>query len=258
MSQFAIGLLLIAIAVTGNGETFSEFALENSVSFVKWWLAVYILKWCIFNAPTSAKPATRTFSIGLIIGLILINQSKISSLLKSAAAEFKVPNWYDNGLNTNVKNFSGASYMATEQQQISFLQQNLPYATAAAAQLGTTPETLLAQSAYETGWGTSNVYQQDNNVAGINVVGSQTGEEYQTYSNLQQGWTGYLNTLMAPQYQSAYGQVGTNFANAVNSGGYSTNPNYGSEYSGVYQSVLGLMPQVYSSMTPSPSQTPGY
>lgn len=148
--------------------------------------------------------------------------------------------------------------MATQAQQISFLKTNLPYASSVAAQLGTTPETLLAQSAYETGWGTSNVYQTDNNIGGVNVPGSQTGENYASYANLQDGWNGYLTVLSNPNYQAAYGQVGTNFANAVNAAGYSTNPNYGSEYSGVYQSVLGLMPQVYSSMVPSPGSTPGY
>lgn len=249
MSQFAIGVLLIVIAITGNATAFGTFAFGNATSFVKWFIAVYIIKWCIFNAPQEARPATRTFGIGLTAGVILINQSQISALLKTASQQFQTPANPDNGLKSNVTSFSSSfdnglktgGNMANQQQQIDFIQANLPYASQAAEALGTTPATVLAQSAYETGWGTSNAYQNLNNVAGINVPGSQTGENYASYNSLAAGWQGYTSLLQDPRYSGAYGLTGTAFANSVNNAGYSTNPDYASQYSGVYNSVQSLM-----------------
>lgn len=249
MSQFAIGVLLIVIAITGNASAFGSFAFNNATSFVKWFIAIYIVKWCIFNAPPEARPATRTFGIGLTAGVILINQSQIRSLLKMASQEFETPINPDNGLKANVTGYS-SSYdnglntggnMATREQQLEFIQANLPYASQAAEALGTTPATVLAQSAYETGWGTSSAYQNLNNVAGINNPGSQTGEDYASYNNLAAGWQGYTNLLQSHRYSGAYGLTGTAFASAVNNAGYSTNPDYASEYAGVYNSVQSLM-----------------
>lgn len=272
MSEFAIGLFLIAIAVTGNAQPFGKFAIDNAFSFVKWAIAIWILEWCITKAPKDALPATRVFGGGLILGIILLNQNKITALIKQAAQEFQTgaatdstasSNAYankDNGLLSgasgsnstaspdngllpgttwNNSNSQGSN-MATLAQQQAFIQNNMPYAEQVANQLGTSPATVLAQSAYETGWGTSSAYNNDNNVAGINNPGSQTGEDYAQYNTLAAGWQGYQNLMQDPRYQYTYGLTGTMFAQAANNAGYSTNPNYASEYSGVYNSVLNL------------------
>ena len=110
-----------------------------------------------------------------------------------------------------------------------YLQSIYPYASQAASQLGVPVSAVLAQSALETGWGTSNAWQNLNNPAGINVAGAATGENYAAYSSPAAGYAAYAN-LVASQYPGAVGaSTPYQYANALAAGGWATDPYYASK-----------------------------
>lgn len=146
---------------------------------------------------------------------------------------------------------STAAPAVPHKQQISFVQMLTPYAQRAGAALGVAPESLIAQAALETGWGQhvpSGSGGSSNNLFGVKAGGSWQGDsvsaptsEYQqgvalgsmqnfrSYSSLQQGVSDYVGLLQGSS--ALQGALGTGadvaaFANALQRGGYATDPHY--------------------------------
>jgi flagellar protein FlgJ len=145
----------------------------------------------------------------------------------------------------------GAANGVPAAQRIGFIRKLLPYAERAAAQLGISPDGLIAQAALETGWGRHVPHGggvSSNNLFGIKAGTTWTGtsvqaatSEYQqatpvaglasfrAYGSMQQGVNDYVSLLRNhAAYQSALGtgaDVGA-FATALQRGGYATDPHY--------------------------------
>jgi flagellar protein FlgJ len=142
-------------------------------------------------------------------------------------------------------------------QRIGFVQKLAPYAQRAAAALGVSPDTLIAQAALETGWGQHVVHgatpASSNNTSSNNLFGVKAGAAWQgatasattteygggsaqrvaqafrTYGSVQQGVNDYVSLL---QRRAAYaGALGSGantqaFASALQRGGYASDPHY--------------------------------
>ena len=144
-----------------------------------------------------------------------------------------------------------------------FVQALLPAATAAGQQLGVDPRSLIAHAALETGWGKSMPRAADGscsyNLFGIKAGGSWTGETVtsptsevvngkvqsqsaafrryaspadcmQDYANLLSGSSRYAGVL-------GTGSDSLAFANALQQGGYATDPRYANKLSAVAQTL---------------------
>lgn len=160
---------------------------------------------------------------------------------------------------------STAAPAATHAQQIGFVQMLTPYAQRAGAALGVAPESLIAQAALETGWGQhvpSGSAGSSNNLFGVKAGGSWPGgsvsaltleyqqgvalgstQSFRAYSSIQQGVSDYVNLLQGSAALQAALGTGDNvaaFANALQHGGYATDPNYATKLTataGVVQSL---------------------
>jgi hypothetical protein len=89
----------------------------------------------------------------------------------------------------------GGAKMATAQQQQAFLTEMLPEAHAVSVRTGVDVEVLLAQSAVETGWGTSPAFVEGKNPAGISP-----GGELARYPSLAAGCQAWGDVLLEPAY----------------------------------------------------------
>jgi peptidoglycan hydrolase FlgJ len=144
---------------------------------------------------------------------------------------------------------------AASSDRISFVKKMEPFAQQAAAQLGVSPDAVIAQAALETGWGqhmptaggTSSF-----NLFGIKAAGGTTGnwdggsvkaltaevsqgstsvlpQAFRSYDSLQQGVSDYVALLQNNgRYRGALntGSDVTAFANGLARGGYATDPDY--------------------------------
>jgi peptidoglycan hydrolase FlgJ len=146
-----------------------------------------------------------------------------------------------------------------------FLRELLPHAEAAGRELGVDPRTLLAHAALETGWGRSQPTSSDgkssNNLFGIKATGSWRGESvgsrtlefedgvaaqrverFRAYSSPGESFRDYAELLLrSDRYQAARG-TGTDaraFAEALQRGGYATDPDYANKLTAV-AGQLGL------------------
>ena len=152
-------------------------------------------------------------------------------------------------------------------QRIGFIRALAPYAQRAAAQLGISPDGLIAQAALETGWGRhvpTGEGVSSNNPFGIKAGTAWNGAsvqatttEYQrtvpvagvasfrAYSSLQQGVNDYVSLLRNnAAYQPALGtgaDVGA-FATALKRGGYATDPDYVAKLTATAAEVRALRP----------------
>lgn len=133
-----------------------------------------------------------------------------------------------------------------------FVQALWPHAEKAAAELGTKPEVLIAQSALETGWGKSVMQHADGkpsyNLFGIKAdsrwegdrVYSQTMEfrdgvmqreraSFRSYDSLAEGFEDYVAFLKEnPRYQQALEAAddGPRYVRELQAAGYATDPDY--------------------------------
>lgn len=159
---------------------------------------------------------------------------------------------------------SGAT-PATHRQRLSFVQRLAPYAQQAAAALGVSADSLIAQAALETGWGRhlpGAGSGTSNNLFGIKAGGawsgqavkattteysqgtsSQLSQAFRAYSSVQQGVNDYVTVLRrSPGLQAALG-TGENvsaFASALQQGGYATDPDYARKLIATAESVRQL------------------
>lgn len=146
-----------------------------------------------------------------------------------------------------------------------FVRQLLPQAQQAAAQLGVDAETLIAHAALETGWGKHVPDQGEGrssfNLFGIKATPNWSGntvaattieyeqgiatrrvERFKAYDSPADCFADYAN-LLGRRYQGVT-QAGSNagqFANALQQGGYATDPHYAAKLSAVAQAVSSVM-----------------
>ena len=167
-----------------------------------------------------------------------------------------------------------ASNNVSPEQQSAFVEKMLPHATAAARELGVDPRAIVAQAALESGWGTSQpagAAGNSNNFFGIKAgeswrgarVGSGTTEfvdgiargeqaEFRAYGNVAENVADYVRVLRDnPRYAQALG-TGTDvraFANALQRGGYATDPEYANKLVALANQVSGRLP-IAADVTP--------
>jgi peptidoglycan hydrolase FlgJ len=145
-----------------------------------------------------------------------------------------------------------AAGAVSDRARISFIQRVEPYAQRAAAQLGVSSDSVIAQAALETGWGqhvpAASGGGSSNNLFGVKAgsgwsggsastrtteysqgVATSVPQSFRSYSSLQQGVNDYVTLLQRnSSYRQALGtgdDVGA-FAGALQRGGYATDPNY--------------------------------
>jgi peptidoglycan hydrolase FlgJ len=148
----------------------------------------------------------------------------------------------------------------------SFLSSLLPHAERAARELGVDPHALLAQAALETGWGKSMPAKSDGspsfNLFGIKAGSSWNGESvgvrtlefesgvavakqerFRSYGSAAESFSDYAALIgRSPRYTGARntGSDVQAFAQALQSGGYATDPNYARKLSAVAAEVRSL------------------
>ena len=150
--------------------------------------------------------------------------------------------------------------------RISFVKMMEPYAEKAAAQLGVSSDTLIAQAALETGWG-QHVPGAANGSSSLNLYGVKAGsswngdvvnaatteysggspasvtQPFRRYSSVEQGVNDYVTLLQrSSRYQKAIGtgaDVGA-FGSALAGGGYATDPIYVQKLQATVSSVKAI------------------
>lgn len=152
-----------------------------------------------------------------------------------------------------------------EAQKQKFIQEMLPHATAAAQALGVDPRAIVAQAALETGWGTSkpaDAASGSQNYFGIKAgagwqgasvesstteyVAGEAGTEkarFRAYGSLAENVADYVRVLHQPRYAEALGTGSDvrSFANALQRGGYATDPEYADKLVATFQRVSAQM-----------------
>lgn len=159
-----------------------------------------------------------------------------------------------------------ATAAATTPQRVDFIARLRPDAERVAAQLGVTPDAVIAQAALETGWGRSIPAGADgngNNLFGIKAGATWQGsridaltreftagseqqltQSFRTYASLSEGMGDYARLLgSSPRYAAALntGADVKAFATALHRGGYATDPDYVQKLVDTAASVRELM-----------------
>lgn len=168
----------------------------------------------------------------------------------------------------------------TPEQRREFIDQLLPHATAAAHELGVDPRAIVAQAALETGWGThlpADAQGDSHNYFGIKATGGWKGPsvaadtteftagaadteraQFRAYGSVAENVADYVRVLRDnPRYAAALGtgsDVGA-FANALQRGGYATDPEYASKLLSVVSRVDEMQrspgrPEIAASVKP--------
>ncbi|HUQ10033.1 MAG TPA: flagellar assembly peptidoglycan hydrolase FlgJ [Steroidobacteraceae bacterium] len=174
---------------------------------------------------------------------------------------------------------SGATESADvdDGQRRRFIEQILPHARAAAMQLGVDERSVIAQAALETGWGTSKPADgsgTSNNFFGIkagatwrgptvtsgtteftNGVAGAEQAQFRSYGSVAENVSDYVHVLTGnPRYAAAL-NTGTDvraFANALQRGGYATDPQYAEKLVAVAAKLGSLDVNSFKSGDPSP------
>lgn len=144
----------------------------------------------------------------------------------------------------------------SEEAQQAFLQAIRPHAEAAAARLGVAPELVAAHAALESGWGR---HAPGNNMFGIKAGANWQGavqalatmevehgtpvarnERFRGYGDMASSFNDYAGLLLDnPRYQRALntGSDANAFAQALQAGGYATDPSYADKLGRVAASI---------------------
>ena len=175
---------------------------------------------------------------------------------------------------TNETTIGGVS----PEQQRKFVDEMLPHAAAAARELGVDARAIVAQAALETGWGTSQPADAgggSHNFCGIKAGASwqgasvaadttefaagQAGTErarFRAYGSLAENVADYVRVLREPRYSEALG-TGADvraFANALQRGGYATDPEYANKLVATFEKIAGRQ----SAAAAAPSNVKGF
>jgi peptidoglycan hydrolase FlgJ len=135
-----------------------------------------------------------------------------------------------------------------EAQRQKFVEQMRPHAEAAARELGVHPNNLIAQAALETGWGRSQPGGNSHNLFGIKAGANWNGDrvqanteefagetatridaDFRAYGSARESVEDYVRLIRDnPRYAGAVntGSDVQAFANALQRGGYATDPDY--------------------------------
>ncbi|MEO8017341.1 MAG: glucosaminidase domain-containing protein [Pseudomonadota bacterium] len=154
------------------------------------------------------------------------------------------------------------SFPVSDQAKQQFIEKMLPQAQAAGRELGVDPHAIIAQAALETGWGTSqpaDATGSSNNLFGVKAgpgwqgksvtsgtteyqadVASEAVARFRAYGSAQDSVNDYVSLLRDnPRYAAALntGADVRAFANALQQGGYATDPHYANKLVAVAQKV---------------------
>ena len=152
----------------------------------------------------------------------------------------------------------------TDPQQ-AFVDAVRPHAEAAAAKLGTTPETLIAQAALETGWGRSlpeSNGRSSHNYFGVKVGRNWTGHSvtsktfefgpngresvrasFRRYDRASDSFADYARLIMgSKRYANAVGSQGQEYYRALAAGGYATDPDYVAKATAIHDRLKSPAP----------------
>ena len=157
---------------------------------------------------------------------------------------------------------SDAAGKASPEQQLEFIDEMLPQAEAAARELGVDARNIIAQAALETGWGASqprDASGASNNYFGIKAGKSWGGQsvtadtteftggvaggeraQFRAYGSVAENIEDYVRVIRDnPRYADAIG-TGSDvraFANALQRGGYATDPEYANKLVATFEKV---------------------
>ena len=148
---------------------------------------------------------------------------------------------------------------ATPEEREQFISELLPHANEAARELGVDPRALIAQAALETGWGRSQPGGDSHNLFGIKAganwngasvqantqefgagVTSRIDASFRAYGSPRESVEDYVRLIRDnPRYASAMntGSDVQAFANALQRGGYATDPDYARKLAAVAAEV---------------------
>ena len=148
---------------------------------------------------------------------------------------------------------------ATPEEREQFISELLPHANEAARELGVDPRALIAQAALETGWGRSQPGGDSHNLFGIKAGANWNGASVQAntqefasglasrdvasfraYGSPRESVEDYVRLIRDnPRYASAMntGSDVQAFANALQRGGYATDPDYARKLAAVAAEV---------------------
>jgi flagellar protein FlgJ len=145
-------------------------------------------------------------------------------------------------------NGSAPAPVATPEEREQFISELLPHATEAARELGVDAHSLIAQAALETGWGRSQPGGSSHNLFGIKAgsgwrgesvqanteefasgVASRVDANFRAYGSSRESVEDYVRVIRDnPRYAGVLntGSDVEAFANALQRGGYATDPDY--------------------------------
>jgi flagellar protein FlgJ len=151
-----------------------------------------------------------------------------------------------------------AAPVSSEERE-QFISGLMPHAEAAARELGVDPRNLIAQAALETGWGRSQPGGDSHNLFGIKSganwngasvqanteefdagVASRVDASFRAYGSPRESVEDYVRLIRDnPRYSDALNTGGDvrAFANALQRGGYATDPDYANKLSAVAAEV---------------------
>lgn len=130
-----------------------------------------------------------------------------------------------------------------------FVKKMSPWAAQAEQETGVSRELILAQWGLETGWGSSQAFNQGFNLAGIKVTKNWSGDKvgsYRAYSNLEESVKDYVRVMGLDYYtqvrtaSNPYSQ-----ASALDDSPWAEDPDYGVK-------LRTLIPKVSTILTRSP------
>jgi len=170
---------------------------------------------------------------------------------------------------------------ATPEQRQKFISGLMPHAEAAARELGVDPRNLIAQAALETGWGRSQPGGDSHNLFGIKAganwngasvqanteefdagVASRDVASFRAYASPRESVEDYVRLIRDnPRYAGAMntGNDVQAFGNALQRGGYATDPDYVRKLAAVAAEVRqGIAANEFKSASaaPIPGQAP--
>jgi len=149
-----------------------------------------------------------------------------------------------------------------------FINQMMPYAKKAAAVIGVSPQTLIAQAALETGWG-QKIVAGDAKASSFNLFNIKadkrwSGEQvdvntieyregvalkekasFRAYDSFEESFADFSQFIKnSPRYEKALDNVGSSasFLQELQQAGYATDPNYASKIMSVLKQVTKLSP----------------
>lgn len=118
-----------------------------------------------------------------------------------------------------------------------FIARHLSQAQAAGRSLGLYPSVILAQAALETGWGTSRLYREHNNLFGIknfgqDIPGIYTALGHAGYPSFSASVQDYIRVMRLGYYREVLararaGRPVSEVVDALCDSPYATDPNYG-------------------------------